>query len=324
MYFSNARHRPQLGDDARPLALDDSNLFAQLRQRLECTEGGLRRQFAHVVRRLHLGHDVDYSGIGDCHSEANASKTESLGESLQNDELRVLINELAHALLVGKVNVCLVYNDNTFESLAVKQRLDVFESNCICRWIVWRTDKDYLGLIRGGRKNLLWSQLKLLSERNRDNLDIVDISGHFVHSVCRRHNDNVVVRGRAEDADKNVNRFVAADADKNHISVHPSKVGNFLLQLPLVRTRVAVQITAVRIDRPKAIFVGIEEDARIIVITRTSIRHQGPDVGPHDALKIKHRRHFSRNQCIEASKIHTEIGTDRARGRVPHVLCVDT
>ncbi len=189
-------------------------------------QGGIAQNF----HRLGLCEDVDVVGVldfvvkpndvfaGKCHAEADTSGCPRLGEGGEDNEIGVLGNVHAEGTLGGEIAVCLIDNDDALERL--DDLFDFLPQEGVACGIVGRTDEDDFGVVVAGGKQGVGIHVEVGCEGHLAVLHIVDIGTDFVHAIGGVNRHDVVLAWTAEDAEREVNRLVAAIAQKDVANGH--------------------------------------------------------------------------------------------------------
>ena len=106
------------------------------------------RELVHVVRILHLIIYINNGGLCEGHSQADGGTAPSLTEGVQHDQVGILLKFQTQGTFCREVTVCLVNNDESFET--VNHLDDLFTLDVVSCRVVRRTDPDYLGVVIAG------------------------------------------------------------------------------------------------------------------------------------------------------------------------------
>ena len=202
----------------------------------------------------------------------------------------------------GEVDVGLVHDDDAVPGRVGEDLLDVGFGEQGAGGVARGAEVDELDAVvavgeGGGDGGDVNGKVGRGEKRDLNEADVVDGGGDGVHAVRRGADENGVAAGDAEAAQQGVDGLVAADADEQvirrdgarRVVVGVSEVAEELLELALVRVRVAVQ--AQEVDglggggpggergvwkgRAVGILVGVEEDICAVVFVVTVGRGSG-------------------------------------------------
>ena len=212
---------------------------------VQALHGGALGEDVHVVGVLHLveqGYDLR---MRQGHAQADTGRSPCLGESVEHDKTRVLIQQGDNGRALGsKINVSLIHHHNTAER--IKHLADFCQRQQVAGGVVRAAQESHLGNVpavfsKGGTIELIPGL-----QHELDVVHVVDISTNLVHAIGRMNSYHAVHPGGAERTENQVDGLVAAVAQEDALRRHALVGGNLLLQLPLQRVGVAVVRGVVR------------------------------------------------------------------------------
>ena len=145
------------------------------------------------------------------------------------------------------MNIRFVNDDDSVERFCQFQNFSPRKS--VSRRIIRRADKKQFRFFVNCFFNRFRNRAENLSSNCAANFDIVDFRRNFIHSVSRRANQNIVRARFAKNAEQQINRFVAAVADKNFVGFDSIQRGDFFLDFRLQRVWITIVIIAQAANR---------------------------------------------------------------------------
>src|SRR5690554_1321522 len=106
--------------------------------------------------------------------------------------------------------------------------------------IVRGTQEYQFGVWVNGLRDSLQVQLKVRTERNFSYSHIIDIGRHLIHPIGWWHQNHIVHPWFTKSPEEQINSLITAIPQKNMLGRHPFDLADTLLQLRLMRIRIAV------------------------------------------------------------------------------------
>ena len=208
-----------------------------------------------------------------CQSQAQPCHTVSLGKRLENNQIGILVKESKQAGLFGKVDVGFI--DNHHATKAAQDLLHLREREAVARRVVGRTKEEQLAVVVGPCQQGFDGEGEIVVQLHLAHLHVVDVCCHTIHAVAGTDGNGIVNTRRAEDAEAEVDGFVAAVTNEDVCRGNALEGGDVCLECFL--TWVGVAVVAVVVG----ILVGIEEDADValVLIAGGRVRGEGGNVG---------------------------------------------
>ncbi len=240
------------------------------------------RHLVDVVRILDVVEVSDYLPGSHCDTEAHGSMTPRLGESLQDDEVGILVKQRHDRRHGREVDVSLVDHDNPV--LAEREQLlYLLFRESVARGVVGRTEPKHLGVgVHPGFESLDVESESVRVQRHGTELHVVDFGADLIHAVSRHGSHDIVHPRTAENPVHEVDGLVRTVAQENLFLGHALDGGKLLLDLPLTRVRIAVETIVV------GVFVGVDTHACLAaeLVARAAVGSECLNVRPHQFAQI--------------------------------------
>lgn len=212
-----------------------------------------------VVGRFGVVHDLNQWWLGKGDAQADSSETESFRERLCHHKVLILVDKadgaddllgrsLAHSLLLlGKVNVCLINNDETLECRVVEYLADVDWRDEGACGVAGRADESDLDVWVFGELlvDCVYVERKLAAFGDQwhfDDFEIVDSSADAVHAVSGWADEDLILARSAAHALHQIEHFVTANSEKDECIVgNAPQLGNSILDAEQPRIRISIE-----------------------------------------------------------------------------------